>query len=90
MGRLLGPKMGNGINCFSQEHSVALPQWESNQGFPTFRLLTIPTIAVEDRKILGMQDLIFPKSNQICPNLINFAQKILLGDATSTALTPTR
>jgi len=32
--------------------------------------------------------LIFPKSNQICPNLTNFAQTILLGDAAACPAFP--
>jgi len=38
-GRLLGPKVGNGIKCLSQGHSDALPHRKSNQGFATFQLL---------------------------------------------------
>jgi len=33
---------------------------------------------------LGMQDFDFPKSNQICPNLINFGQKIYARDVAAS------
>jgi len=42
-GRLLGPKVGNNIKCFSQGHTDALlPHRESNHSLATFRLLVRP------------------------------------------------
>jgi len=43
-------------------------------------------IAVGDQMFLEMQDYVLLKSNQICPNLINFAQKNIARLSAPTAL----
>jgi len=43
-GRLIGPKMGNGIKCLSQGHSDALPHRELNQGLRSLSIISSATL----------------------------------------------